>query len=205
VLQLAYGAIRGAFADPTTRRIFAVFGVSFLASQMTRPYLPILVERLNPTGVGLVSDIALVAGTAALVGALVSPLGGAIGDRIGFRKVLVAAMVAGGFVIAILPFLPTILLLALAALVFAAATAIVSAMVFGLLATDVPADRRSATLNLVYLPLYGAGLVGPLAGSAVVGAGIAAPFVVAGAIISVAGLVLAFRRGGRTADVPTAA
>ena len=199
VLRLAYGAIRGAVTDPGTRRVFVVFGVSFLATQMTRPYVPILVEELNTTGIGLASDIALVAGTAALAGALMSPLGGAIGDRIGFRKVLVAALLVGGGVIAMAPFAPTVVMLALTTMIFATTTAVVSAMVFGLLATEVPAERRSATLNLVYLPLYAAGLVGPLAGSVVVGAGIAAPFIVAGAIIAVTGLVLATRRGRRPA------
>ncbi len=204
VLRLAFGAIRGVISDPGTRRVFAVFGVSFLATQMARPYVPILVERLNTTGVGLASDIALVAGTAALAGALVSPLGGAIGDRIGFRAVLVGALIVGGVVIALEPFAPTVALLALTALVFAAATAIISAMVFGLLATEVPPERRSATLNLVYLPLYGAGLVGPLAGSVVVGGGIALPFVVAGAIVISTGIILALRRG-RATPVATAA
>jgi len=199
VLRLAYGAIRGAVTDPGTRRVFLVFGVSFLATQMTRPYVPILVEELNTTGIGLASDIALVAGAAALAGALMSPLGGAIGDRIGFRKVLVAALLVGGGVIAMAPFAPTVVALALTTMIFATTTAVVSAMVFGLLATEVPAERRSATLNLVYLPLYAAGLVGPLAGSVVVGAGIAAPFIVAGAIIVVTGLVLATRRGRRPA------
>ena len=71
-------------------------------------------------------------------------------------------------------------------------------MVFALLATEVPADRRSATLNLVYLPLYAAGLAGPLAGSVVVGAGLPAPFLVAGAIIITTGFVLAVRRGSQT-------
>ena len=154
-------------------------------------------EHLNTSGVGLASDIALVAGTAALAGALMSPLGGAIGDRIGFRKVLVAALVVGGLVIALAPFAPTVILLALTALVFAATSAVVSAMVFGLLATEVPPERRSATLNLVYLPLYAAGLIGPLAGSVVVGAGIQGPFVVGGASIALTGLILATRRGRR--------
>ncbi len=197
VLRLAYGAMRGVVTDPGTRRVFAVFGASYFAAQITRPYVPILVEHLNTSGVGLASDIALVAGTAALAGALMSPLGGAIGDRIGFRKVLVAALVVGGLVIALAPFAPTVILLALTALVFAATSAVVSAMVFGLLATEVPPERRSATLNLVYLPLYAAGLIGPLAGSVVVGAGIQGPFVVGGASIALTGLILATRRGRR--------
>ena len=132
-----------------------------------------------------------------------APLGGAIGDRIGFRSVLVAALLTGGGVLVLFPFAPTVVLLALAALVFAATTATVSAMVFGLLATEVPADRRSATLNLVYLPLYAAGFVGPLAGSVVVSAGLPAPFIVAGAIIVITGIVLAVRRvGGRSTPGP---
>ena len=48
-----------------------------------------------------------------------------------------------------------------------AATATVSSMVFGLLATELPPERRSAALNLVYLPLYAAGTIGPAVGALV--------------------------------------
>ncbi len=95
VLTLAFGAVTGVLADPVVRRIFAIFGLAFLATQMTRPYIPVLVEGIVGIGPGLASSIALVAGTAALVGALISPLGGALGDRIGFRTVLIAALLGG--------------------------------------------------------------------------------------------------------------
>ena len=62
-------------------------------------------------------------------------------------------------------------MLALLAVGLAAATATVSAMVFGLLATEVAPERRSATLNLVYLPLYAAGIIGPALGAIVVATG----------------------------------
>ena len=207
VLRLAYGAIRSVLSDPATRRIFAVFGVAFLASQMSRPYLPVLVERLNPDGRNLASDIALVAGTAALAGALVSPLGGAIGDRIGFRPVLTAALLGGGVALVLTPFVTSIPLLALTALVFAALYAAVSAMVFGLLALEIPPERRSTTLNLVYLPLYAAGIVGPAAGAAVVSVGLGAPFVAGGAILFIGGVVMAlrWRGGGRATPDPARA
>jgi MFS family permease len=189
VLELAYGAIRGVLSDPTVRRIFAIYGVAFLANQMSRPYVPILVEDIVGAGPGLASAIALVSGTAALVGALVSPLGGWIGDRVGFRPVLVASLVLGGAALALMPIAPGIAGLAALALVFAASAAAVGAMVFGLLATEVPAERRSATLNLVYLPLYAAGIVGPATGAVVAGAaGISGPFV-AGAIVFLVGAV----------------
>jgi hypothetical protein len=44
-------------------------------------------------------------------------------------------------------------------------------MVSGLLATEAPAERRSATLNLIYLPLYIGGIAGPAIGAVVVTAG----------------------------------
>jgi hypothetical protein len=69
-------------------------------------------------------------------------------------------------------------------------------MVFGLLATEVSAERRSQTLNLVYLPLYAAGIIGPALGSVVVLAGLPAPFFL-GAAVFVAGAVIVLRRHGR--------
>ena len=76
VLDLAYGAVRGVLADPAVRRIFAIYGVAFLANQMSRPYQPVVVEELFGTGPGLASAIGFVVGTAALAGAVTSPLGG---------------------------------------------------------------------------------------------------------------------------------
>ncbi|HEV2006308.1 MAG TPA: MFS transporter, partial [Candidatus Limnocylindrales bacterium] len=75
----------------------------------------------------------------------------------------------------------------------AASGATVSSMVFGLLATEVAPERRSQTLNLVYLPLYAAGIIGPAAGGILSGmAGLAAPFVVGG-VVFLAGAVAVLR------------
>jgi len=186
VVELAFGAVRGVLADPVVRRIFAVFGVSFLATQLSRPYLPVLVEGLTGTGPGLASGIALVMGTAALVGGLIAPLGGALGDRIGFRRVLALALALAGVVLLLMPLAPAVAGLALLAGLLSTATATVSAVVFGLLATEVAPDRRSATLNLAYLPLYAAGIVGPTAGAIVATtSGVSAPFVVSSAVVLV--------------------
>ena len=195
VLRLAYGAIRGVLIDPAVRAIFAIYAVAFFATQMSRPYVPVLVEQVVRPGEALTSSIALVAGTAALVGALVSPLGGALGDRIGFRPVLVGALLGGAVALALMPAAPTVPLLALDALLYAAASAAVGAMIFGVLATEVPPERRSTTLNLVYLPLYAAGIVGPATGAVAAQAGgLAGPFAI-GALVSLAGaLAVAVQR-----------
>jgi DHA1 family multidrug resistance protein-like MFS transporter len=200
VLTLAFGAIRGVLHDPAVRRIFLTYFAAFLANQMSRPFLPVLVETIVGRGPGLASAIGLVSGTAALAGALLSPIGGALGDRIGFRRVLLGALGVAAVAITLLPVaagvggLPA---LALVAVVVALAVAAVGTMVFGLLATEVPPERRSATLNLVYLPLYAAGIIGPAIGGIVVQAGLPGPFLVGGAALAVATVVLALR--GRVA------
>jgi MFS family permease len=208
ILTLAFGAMRGVLGDPAVRRIFLIFGVSFLANQMSRPYLPVVVEGVAGTGTGLASAIGLVMGTAALVGGLMAPLGGWLGDRFGFRNVLVVALGVGGSVLALMPFVPSVGLLAILAVGFAAATSTVSAMVFGLLATEVPAERRSTTLNLVYLPLYAAGIIGPAMGAAVVLlGGIPGPFLLGSTVFLVGAVVIATRasrQGAATTTAPSA-
>jgi len=200
-LTLAFGAVRGVLSDRAVRGIFLIFGTAFLANQMARPYLPVVVEGIVGRGPGLASGIALVAGTAALAGALLSPIAGALGDRIGFRPVLVGALLGGAIAIGLMPIAPDfggLPLLALIAVVFAACTSAVSAMVFGLLATDVPAARRSQTLNLVYLPLYAAGILGPAVGSQVVQLGLPAPFFVGTAVFLVGALIVIGRHSRPT-------
>jgi MFS family permease len=200
LLRLAFGAVRGVFSERMVRRLFLVYGIGFLANQIIRPYVPVLVERLVGLGPGLASGIALVSGTAALTGALISPISGAIGDRVGFRPVLIASLAGAGIAVTLLPLAPSTGTLAVAALAFATFTSGVGAMVIGLLATEVPSERRSATLNLVYLPLYVAGVVGPTLGSLLVGAaGIPGPFLLGGVVflLGAAAVALIVPRQGR--------
>jgi MFS family permease len=198
VLTLAFGALRDVLGDPAVRRIFAIYGVAFLANQMSRPYTALIVERIVGAGPGLASSIGFVVGTAALAGAVIAPLGGPIGDRIGFRPVLLTSLTIGGISLLAVPIVGSIPPLALAVLVFTAANGLVGAMVFGLLATEVPVDRRSQTLNLVYLPLYAAGILGPLVGGAVSSvAGPTGPFWIGAAVFLVGAVVVALRVRGR--------
>ncbi len=197
MLELAYGAVRGIFADPATRRLFTIYGIAFLARQMASPFLPIVVQNAHGGGSGLASSIALVVGTAALVGGLISPLGGAVGDRIGFRPVLVFSMGGAGLALLLMPFVPGVPWLALDNVVLAALTAAIGTMVFALLAMEVSPERRSATLNLVYLPLYLSGIVGPAIGGVIAAASVSYVFVLAG-VVAALGAVIAATQGRST-------
>jgi MFS family permease len=95
-----------------------------------------------------------------------------------------------------MPLVPSVGGLALLAVVLGASTATVSSMIFGLLATELPAERRSAALNLVYLPLYAAGIIGPAAGALVASiGGVHGLFVVGGAVYFLGAVVILRRRG----------
>ncbi|HEX5396082.1 MAG TPA: MFS transporter [Candidatus Limnocylindria bacterium] len=189
VLQLARDAVVGVLRDPDVRRLFTIFGVAILANQMYRPFLPILVEAIFGRGAGLASAIALVTGTAALVGALVSPVSGPLGDRIGFRPVLAISLIGSALSVALMPLAPAVAWLALLAAIYAAFQAAVQAMMFGLIATEAAPERRSATLNLVLLPLYVAGIIGPSLGAAVSAvSGVGGIFPAAGIVFLLGGL-----------------
>jgi MFS family permease len=205
VIRLAFGAVRGVFTERATVRLFAIFGVALLASQMVRPFIPLLVVDLEGTGAGAASAIALVTGGAALIGALISPIAGGAGDRVGFRVVLAVALAAGALVMLVLPLAPGVGLLASGNAILAGTQAATSAMIFGLLAIEVPAERRSATLNLVFLPLYLAGIVGPAIGAVVSGAGVGAVFALAAAILAggAVSVTLGMRRSAATGGAGT--
>ncbi len=205
VLRLAFGAVRGVLTDRTVLRLFIVYGVVFMASQVSRPYTPLLVEQLVGTGEGLASAIGVVVGLASLIGALAAPAAGWAGDRFGFRPVLVGALVGGAAASLLMPAMPGLLALAAASLVLGAAFATVGAMVLSLLATELPPERRSATLNLVYLPLYVAGIIGPATGSALASTvGLAGPYI-AGSAVFLAGAVVIGRHREAAAPASPAA
>jgi len=119
--------------------------------------------------------------------------------------VLVGALLAGGVALALMPTVAPLIGIggaAVLAIVVAACISTTSSMVFGMLATEVPPERRSQTLNLVYLPLYAAGIVGPALGAVVSSAaGLSAPFMVGGGFFLLGAVfVLRLRRGRATAS-----
>ncbi len=202
-VDLAYGAIKGVFIDVTTRRLFTVFGIAVLARFIANPFLPIVTEHVSGSQVEVASAIALVVGTAALTGGLISPIAGAVGDRIGFRPVLVASLVGFGAALALMPEAPSVPVLALLSATASAFNGGVGAMVFGLLAMEVPPEQRSATLNLVYFPLYIAGIVGPAVGALTVRAGLPVVFTLSGLVLGLGALyaVARLRRSGGAQEV----
>jgi MFS family permease len=148
--------------------IFGVFGLAYFALQIANPFLPLLVVRLHGGTVGAAGQIGIVFGASALLGALLSPFAGAAGDRYGFRPILAGACVLAAASLGALAVAPNLVWLTAAAVALGAASATAISMVFALLATAVPEDRRATTLNLVLLPIYLSSVAGAVVGALLV-------------------------------------
>ncbi len=207
-LSLASAAVRGVLSDPIVRWLFLVYGVVFVGRQMSAQYLVLLVHDVEHTSLVVAGSVGLVLGVAPLVGAACSPVGGWVADRIGFRPVMVASIAGISIAFAALPLAASVALLAVAYGVAIAFQTVVGAMVSGLLATEVPGERRSATLNLIYLPLYLGGITGPAIGAAVFTEGLRTVFYVAAGVLVLAtllALAFAWRTGGGRSNVAATA
>lgn len=190
--RLALGALRTALTGRFTLIVFGVFGLAYFAQQIANPFLPLLVIRLVGGSAGAAGQIGLVFGASALFGALLSPLAGAAGDRFGFRPLLAGACVLAAASLAELALAPNLAWLTVGAVALGAATATAVSMVFALLATAVPEERRATTLNLVLLPLYFSSVAGGLVGGLLVRNGLNT-VLWAGAAISLVAALLTTR------------
>jgi DHA1 family multidrug resistance protein-like MFS transporter len=188
-VRLALGALRMALTGRVTLIVFGVFGLAYFAQALANPFLPLLVIRLIGGTAGAAGQIGIVFGASALLGAVLSPFAGVAGDRYGFRPVLAAACVLAAASLGALGLAPNLVWLTVAAVCLGAATATAISMVFALLATAVPEERRATTLNLVLLPIYFSSVTGAVVGALLVREGLSTVLWTGAAISLIAGLL----------------
>jgi DHA1 family multidrug resistance protein-like MFS transporter len=199
----AWQSVRFTFSLSVTWTLFAIYTVLMMARQMITPYLPIAIERLPLHSVSTTVSIGGLMGLSAVVGALITVVAGRLGDKVGFVRILILAFACS---------LPAVLLLGLsrdaswfilALTVFSAGYSIGGAMVFALFSTRIPETHRSTALNLVYLPLYLGGIIGPAIASALTRIGLFGPFLGA-AVLFMFGIMItvATRKRTQQANLP---
>src|SRR5258706_893561 len=200
--RLALGALRLALTGRVTMIVFGVFGLAYFAQQIANPFLPLLVIRLVGGTSGAAGQIGIVFGASALLGALLSPLAGAAGDRFGFRPLLAGACVLAAASLAELALAPSLVWLTAGAVALGAASATAISMVFAVLATAVPEERRATTLNLALLPTYFSSIAGAIVGAILVRNGLNTVLWTA-AVVSVVAALLTTRLPSADRASPT--
>lgn len=185
----AWKSVRYTFSLPITWTLFGVYTVLMMGRQMAWPYLPVVIEELPIHGVSVTFAIGGLMGLTAVVGALITIFTGRLGDKMGFVRTLMAAFILSLPAVLAVGFVHNLGGFVLALTLYSAGYSIGSAMIFALFSTRIPETHRSTALNLVYLPLYVGGIVGPATASGLAQIGLFGPFAGA-AVMCAVGLVL---------------
>lgn len=104
-------------------------------------------------------------------------------------RILAIAFIVNIPAAALLGFSHHLLWFGLLLTLYSAAVSISGAMIFVLFSTRIPQSHRSTALNLVQLPMYLGGIVGPLLASELTHFGVVGPFIGA-AVVSFIGLCI---------------
>lgn len=185
----AWKSVHHTFQLRITWVLFGIYSLLMLARQMVNPYVPVAIVQFNPYPGRATLVIGVLMGISALVGALITVVAGRLGDLVGFTRVLGGAFAINMIFVVFMGLTHRVFWFAIWLAGYSAATGIGGAMVFALLSTRIPESHRTTALNLVYLPLYFGGIVGPVLSSSLSHYGLLAQFAASGVLFAV-GLVV---------------
>ena len=189
---LSVASALGGYRDLLARRDVAaatvVFFVMFGGSTLYMTFLPTWLTVTVGVGAGAIATLFLLGG---LSNAVVGPVSGSLSDRLGRKRVIVAASVGLAGLMALTPFLGSFLVVAAAFVVVMALFASRATSFTTMLTELVDGDRRGSLMSLtVGVGQVGVGVGGALAGSVYGSVGYAPSAVAAGAsMLLIAGLV----------------
>ena len=196
--QLALSAVKDVVRTPAVRQLFLVFFLFALGLGAVQPFLPLWVgaayQHAHLT-TPLPVVIGLVFGVAGAALALGTPLLGWLGDRMGALASLRLSLLGNAVGMVGQAWVAVLDVIAISRTVQGLFQGGVSANLMTLLAKVSPPERKSSIMNLSILPQQLSWFLGPLLGTAVVGAWglqamlwVAAALTVGGALTAYVGL-----------------
>jgi DHA1 family multidrug resistance protein-like MFS transporter len=199
LLQMAADSVRIVWRSPRLRALFAALFVLFAGWIMVLTYVPVAVAALY-RGDQPGSAVGLVLGAGGIIALVLSPILGALADRYGIWRVLIAGSIVA-VVLWPLPALTRSLVpFAIAYAVVNGVTSGVFAISFTALSGSAPSEVRGRVMSFAYLPANLGGILGPVLGSLVTQIWIFAVFPAAALImLAGVGMLLYARRQGEAA------
>jgi DHA1 family multidrug resistance protein-like MFS transporter len=188
LLRMAVDSVTLISREPALRALFVALFAMFIGWQVVIPYIPLAATSIyHGTDPG--SAVGFVVGIGGLAVVFIGPALGAVGDRLGRRRTLVA----GAAVAAVLLPLPMFAgSLGSLAVEWGAANGMlgaVFALSFTVLSDASTAETRGRVMSFAYLPTNASAVVGAAIGSAVAGYGVRWVFP-AGAVLAAAGILV---------------
>ena len=179
--QMAVESLRHIGQSPRLRTLFPALFLLFTGWMLATTYIPLIVptyyhgERLGFT-------VGLVVGAGGLLAMLVAPLLGALGDRYGCWRVLIAAATVSVLLWPLPAFMPTLWSFGVAWAILNGLTTGVFALSFTVLADAIAPAMRGRIMCFAYLPLLFANMLGPGLGALITQQTLFAIFPVAAAL-----------------------
>jgi MFS transporter, DHA1 family, multidrug resistance protein len=165
--QTVWQSIQSAFSNRMVWIVFSLYFCFMTGRQLVTPYLPLFVHQLSTPFHSEEISIGVILGGAALIGAVVSAFVGELGDRYGFVKIMFITGSIAILALIGLSFTKTWGFFTGELMVFYAGFNGTVAMIFALLTTQLTGQTRTTALNLIYVPLYIGGIIGPVLGSTI--------------------------------------
>jgi DHA1 family multidrug resistance protein-like MFS transporter len=161
VMTLVRRSLVAVLRTPLAQGVFITYFFVLLGQRLVSPFLALFVEDINGP--------VLLASTVGLVAGAYGPLAGALADRVGFGRVLLGSIALAAVAALAAPLLRSLLPFGIDYAVLGVGFATAGSMLFATLATGLPADIRSAVLNLSLVPAYLSGILGSLLAVQVLG------------------------------------
>lgn len=180
--------------EPWQRNLYIIILaqlIGILGFSLAVPFLPFYLEELGASGFEeLAFWVGFINSAGPIVMALASPVWGAVADRYGRKPMLVRAFVGGGVVMILMALAQTVPQLATLRIIQGALSGSVTAATV-LVATCVPPEQRGYALGLLQSAIFAGHSLGPMLGGTAGGLwGYRVPFVGAGVLLMIAGLVV---------------
>ena len=158
--QMALESLRHIAQSPRLRTLFPALFLLFTGWMLATTYVPLIVPTYyHGTQVGF--TVGLVVGAGGLLAIVLAPVLGALGDRYGCWRVLIAAATVSVLLWPLPAFMPTLWSFGVAWAILNGLTTGVFALSFTVLSDAIVPAMRGRIMCFAYLPLLFANMLGP--------------------------------------------
>jgi DHA1 family multidrug resistance protein-like MFS transporter len=205
LLRMAADSVGIIWRSPRLRMLFPALFFLFGGWMLALTYIPLVIERELYHGTQPGTAVGIVVGTGGLATLIISPVMGALADRLGFWRMLFAGAVVEVLLWPLPALAPDLVSFAVAWALLNGVASGVFAISFSVMSASAPSDMRGRVMSFAYLPVNIGFMLGPAIGSVVTQQSLFAIFPAAAVLtaIGIGALVFAARQT-RVAVAPSA-
>jgi MFS family permease len=195
LMRMAVDSVGIILRSPRLRLLFPALFLLFAGWMLAYTYVPLAITSLY-TGNTPGEVVGLILGSGGLIALVISPLFGALADRVGHWRVLIAGALLGVFLWPVPALVKGLVGFGVAWSVISGLFSGVFAISFSVLANSASPDIRGRVMSFAYLPINVGYILGPAIGSVITKTSIFSIFPAAAVItaLGILAMVLSYRK-----------